>query len=291
MKPPTHSTPLFAMHNRSWRDNRYVYPVISRRSRGLSIGVNLNPDGACNFNCVYCCVDRTGPLPSGKVALPVLVKELDLMLDAWQSGQLFEQPPFDQTPEELRRLNDIAFSGDGEPTASPLFLKACQAAAGALDRRRLFQAKIVVITNATLLHRPAVKKALEFLDTCRGEVWGKLDAGTEPYYHLIERTKVPFQQVLDNLLQCGQVRPMVIQSLFLELDGQGPDDAEIDAYLERLRWLRSGGCQIRLVQIYTVARRTSQSNVLPLADQRIDEISGRVRDLGLEAEGFYGVRA
>ncbi len=58
-----HKTTLFTQHSRSWQSNRYVYPVISRRSKGLSIGVNLNPDKVCNFDCVYCCVDRTHPTP------------------------------------------------------------------------------------------------------------------------------------------------------------------------------------------------------------------------------------
>src|ERR1041384_5902109 len=53
--------PLFTQHSRSWRENRYVYPVVSRRSKGLSIGVNLNPDKVCNFDCIYCCVDRKTP--------------------------------------------------------------------------------------------------------------------------------------------------------------------------------------------------------------------------------------
>ena len=48
----------FAMHDRVWQANRYVYPVVSRRSKGISIGVNLNPDKVCNFDCIYCCVDR-----------------------------------------------------------------------------------------------------------------------------------------------------------------------------------------------------------------------------------------
>src|SRR5436305_14062306 len=102
--------PLFTQHSRSWQRNRYVYPVISRRSKGLSIGVNLNPDKICNFDCIYCCVDRTVPATIREVDLDVLRDELQHMLEVFRHGELFNQPPFDSTPANLRRLNDIAYS-------------------------------------------------------------------------------------------------------------------------------------------------------------------------------------
>src|SRR3982750_345300 len=113
--------PLFTQHSRSWRDNRYVYPVISRRSKGLSIGVNLNPDKVCNFDCVYCCVDRTVPPTYREVDMSVLDDELSRMLELASSGEIWQIPPFDQTTARLRRINDVAFSGDGEPTSFKSF--------------------------------------------------------------------------------------------------------------------------------------------------------------------------
>src|SRR5437868_7086142 len=89
---------LYRSHSRSWRENRYVYPVISRRSKGLSVGVNLNPDKVCNFDCVYCCVDRTEPAALRDVDLLALRGELDAMLALAGSGQLFAEPPFDAAP-------------------------------------------------------------------------------------------------------------------------------------------------------------------------------------------------
>lgn len=281
--------PLFAQHDRSWRENRYVYPVISRRSRGLSVGVNLNPDKACNFDCIYCCVDRTQPPALRTVDLAVLEAELDAMLALAAGGAIFEQPPFDQTPLPLRRVNDVAFSGDGEPTAFRGFPEACEMAARLIDRHGLAETKIVVITNATLFDRPRVRAALAFLDEHRGEVWAKLDAGTEEYYRLVERTKIPLAKVLANILDAGRLRPIVIQSLFMRVDGRPPDAAEIDAYVERLRELRDGGCRIKLVQVYTVARRPAESFVVPLRDDEVDAITARVRELGLAAEAYYGV--
>lgn len=286
----TISTPLFTDHSRSWRDNRFVYPVISRRSKGLSIGVNLNPDQACNFDCVYCSVDRASPASAPTVRsvdLEGVRTELDHLLGLAVSGAIWNEPPFDRTPPELRRLNDVAFSGDGEPTSYPGFGDACRLAAD-LIRWHNAPAKIVVITNATLLHRPEVQAALTFLDTVPSQVWAKLDAGTQDYYALIERTKIPLQRVLDNLLLTGKARPIVIQSMFLRYRGEAPSVAEIDAYLGRLRDLIAGGCRISLVQIYTVARSTAEAEATPLSKVEVDAIVAKVSALGLLAEAYYG---
>src|SRR3982751_2657987 len=137
---------VFRQHSRSWQDGRYVYPVISRRSRGLSVGVNLNPDTACNFDCVYCCVDRTNVRPAPPVDLAVLGRELDEMLGAAKDGSIFRVPPFADIPDSLKRLNDVAFSGDGEPTGCAVFPEAVRLAADALARHGLAEAKLVLIT-------------------------------------------------------------------------------------------------------------------------------------------------
>ena len=119
----------------------------------------------------------------------------------------------------MRRLNDIALSGDGEPTACPDFERAVELCAEIRGRRGLGDVKLVLITNASLLDRPTVRQALEILDVSGGEIWAKLDAGTEEYYRLIDRSTVPWQQILDNLRDSAVVRPIVIQSLFARIRG------------------------------------------------------------------------
>lgn len=280
---------LYTLHSRSWRDNRYVYPVISRRSGGLSVGVNLNPDKVCNFDCIYCSVNRREPPQHRQVDLDLLAGELEHMLSLAASGEPYTQEPFDQTPPELRRINDVAFSGDGEPTSFKGFGEACKIAADLLAAHRLPETKIVVITNATLLHRPAVKDALAFLDQHNGEIWAKLDAGTEDYYRVVERTSIPLQRVLDNITAAAQIRPIVIQSLFMRIHGEGPSDAEIAAYAGRLREMTSAGAKIKLVQVYTTARQTAESYVTPLEDARLDWVAQQVKAAGLPVAAFYGV--
>jgi wyosine [tRNA(Phe)-imidazoG37] synthetase (radical SAM superfamily) len=280
------STPLFRQHSRAWHDNRYVYPVISRRSRGLSIGVNLSPTNACTFDCVYCMVDRSKSAESAQIDLEALTRELDQILGLAASGRIFEEPPFDRTPAELRRVNDIAFSGNGEPTASPAFAQACRIAADALERHGLAETRIVLITNATLLQRPQVREGLEQLAHRPVEIWAKLDAGTEELYRRVNRSKVPLRQVLDNLLQLGQGRPLVIQSLFMKLPDGPVAESEVAAWLDRLCELSKGGCRIDRVQLYTIARTTAVAGVLPVDDAALEAIAARVRALGLKAEIF-----
>ena len=278
---------VFTKHSRSWGEFRYVYPVISRRSRGLSIGVNLNPDGACNFDCVYCCVDRTQPREVPPVDIEILRGELREMLDAAVDGSIYSSPPFENVPSELRRLNDIAFSGDGEPTASSVFFESVQLAAEELHARALRDVKLVLITNATLLDRPRVIKTLEIFDQNDGEIWAKLDAGTDEYYHLIERTNIRLKRVLDNILVTGRKRPIVIQSMFLRFEGQPPSDAEIKAYATRLQMLLSQGCHIKSVHLYTVARSVADGRATALSDAELDHIASRLAHLNFPVEKFY----
>jgi len=108
-------------HRRLWQTFDYCYPVISRRSRGLSLGVNLNPDKICNFDCVYCEVDRLTPPRRKDLDLDQLERELAVLLDLAATGEIYGVPPFDSAQPEQRRLNDIAFNGDGDPTTAREF--------------------------------------------------------------------------------------------------------------------------------------------------------------------------
>jgi wyosine [tRNA(Phe)-imidazoG37] synthetase (radical SAM superfamily) len=276
-------------HRRNFAENLYVYAVVSRRSKGVSIGVNLNPDKVCNFDCVYCQVDRKTPPVVRDVDEARLLEELDLMLDLVTTGLLFEHERFCQTPPALRRLNDIAFSGDGEPTTCPRFREIVGAVADLKRRRGLDEVKLVLITNATMFHRPAVREALTVLDENNGEVWAKLEAGTEAYYQQIDRTTIPFQRILNNITEAARVRPVVIQALFLRLHGQPPPAAELDAFCGRLNNILRAGGRINLVQVYTIAREPAEAYVDALSAAEVDAIVDLVRRAtGLAAEPFYG---
>ncbi len=276
-------------HRRDFADNFYVYAVVSRRSKGVSIGINLNPDKVCNFDCVYCQVDRKTPSTVRDVDEPRLLAELDDMLDLVTTGRLFEHERFRQTPPALRRLNDLAFSGDGEPTTCPRFLEIVRAVADLKGRRGLDDVKLVLITNATMFGRPSVAEALAVLDENNGEIWAKLEAGTEAYYQQIDRTTIPFRRVLGNITEAAKVRPIVIQALFLRLQGRPPTAAELAAFCDRLSEIVTAGGWIKLVQVYTVAREPAEAYVDALSVAEVDAIVQLVQNrTGLLAEPFYG---
>ena len=276
-------------HSRVYELNTFVYPVLSRRSRGLSIGINLNPDKACNFDCIYCQVDRHLPPRTHDVDPGLVIRELEGMLDLVESGEIYRDARFAGIPESLRRLNDLAFSGDGEPTSTPEFPRVVDAVAAVKRRRGLDRVKLVLITNATMFHRPQVRQALTILDENQGEIWAKLDAGTPAYFHQVDRTRIPFERILANLADAAQIRPIVIQSLFMTLGGRPPEEAEIDAYCRRLAEILASGGSIASVQVYTVARPPAEAVVGPLGDRDLERIAERIRSLvGLRVEVFGG---
>ncbi len=294
----------FEAHPRSWRDFRLCYPVISRRSRGLSLGVNLNPDRVCNFDCIYCEVNRQDfrrgrgklPLPPKdgprlEVNLDEMNQELTALLSLTHRGLIWQEPEFSGVAPELRRLNDIAFSGDGEPTTYPRFQEAVEVAIEARARAGYadHEVKLVLITNATQLHRPQVRAGLRRLTQQNGEIWAKLDAGTAAYYELIDATNIPYERVLRNLSETAQALPLNIQTCLMRVHGVGPSQEEIAAYCEQLNDLRAAGGQIGLIQLYTVARRPPYEWVTSLPHSDLSVIAATIQQrTGVPVESFGG---
>ncbi len=283
---------LFTQHQRSYEANRFVYPVLSRRSRGISLGINLNPDKVCNFDCIYCQVNRTSQSETRFIETDQLLRELQEMLDLVTSGAIYQSPRFEQVPSNLRRLNDIAFSGDGEPTTYKNFDEIVSRCAEMKQREDLNDVKLVLITNASMFHRPGVQRGLEILDKHNGEIWAKLEAGTQEYYQQIERTPIPLRQILDNITAAAQLRPLVIQALFMQVGGVSPPLEELVAFCDRLNEITHAGGQIKLVQVYTVARPPTESYVTPLKDAEVDTIVELVTSRsGIPATAYYGSAA
>ncbi len=284
------TTPLrqYKNHTRDWRQNAYVYPVISRRSGGLSIGINLNPDMACNFDCVYCQVDRTRTPRIRRVDVDQVREELGAMIADAQSGALFSDPAFADVPDSLRTIKDIALSGDGEPTTCKKFSQCVEIVAQLKNEAGLEATKIILITDACYLTQPEVETGLRILDENNGEIWAKLDAGTEEYYRRVNRPNYPLSHVMTNIIAAARVRPVAIQSLFMRLSGEPPDEEELFAFVDRLREITEAGGRISYVQVYTIARRPAESFVTPLTNDEVDRIVELVREKrGLRVEAYY----
>ncbi len=282
--------PAHLDHRRVWSDFDYCYPVISRRSKGVSLGVNLNPDKVCNFDCVYCEVDRTTPGKRRDINLDQLEREMASLLDLTLDGSLFTFPPFDSARPEQRRLNDIAFSGDGEPTTAKEFAEVVDRIANLKWKRGLHDVKLVLITDSSRLQAREVVQGLDTLMANNGEIWAKLDAGTEAYYKEINRTSIPFSRILENIEITARLRPITIQSLFLSWQGKGPSVDEIAAYTECLRRIQGMGGKLQGIQLYTVARPTPEPEARPLKAGELDALAAQVQmalpDVPIEV--FYG---
>lgn len=272
------SLPAVRDHSRQYADFTFVYPVISRRSQGLSIGVNLNPDKVCNFDCIYCEVDRRVPGKVSSVDLAQMRDELIAMVRFARDGGLAREPKFSELPQFLTRtIKDIAFSGDGEPTMIRNFAECVQVVADVKRAEGLDRTKIVLITDAAGLDKEDVRRGLEIMDANQGEIWAKLDAGTEDYFRLVNRTSVRFDRILNNLHITAQHRPIVIQSLFLRVHGEVAPPSEVEAYCGRLRDLFRNGARIKEVHAYTVARPTPETFATRLEPAELEALAGVIR--------------
>ena len=271
---------------RDFLDNRFVYVVISSRAHGLSLGVNMNPDKLCNFDCVYCEVDRRTPPAETALDVGVMAGELQQTLAYVLQGRLHERPQYHSLPPELLQLRHVALSGDGEPTLAPNFAEAVQEVihVRALGGFPFF--KIVLITNGTALDRPQVQESLKRL-TKSDEIWIKLDGGTQNYLNTVDRPSVPLEKVLANILALGRQRPVIIQSLFPAINDEEPSSEEIEQFAQRLKELKARGTQISLVQIYSAARPMSHAECGHLPLKVLSHIAQAVRqEAGLKAEVF-----
>jgi wyosine [tRNA(Phe)-imidazoG37] synthetase (radical SAM superfamily) len=243
----------------------------------LSIGVNLNPDKVCNFDCIYCEVDRRVPGRATRVDLAQIREELTALLRHVKAGGLTSTGRFESATAFLGDIKDIAFSGDGEPTMIDNFADCARVVADVKRQEALDATKIVLITNAAGLDKADVKRGLEIMDANNGEIWGKLDAGTEAYFRQVDRSSIRFDRILRNLLETARRRPMVIQSLFLRVHGEPMPAAELAAYCGRLSDLTREGAQIKEVHAYTVARPTPEPFATKLSAAELEALAQTIR--------------
>jgi histidinol dehydrogenase len=206
-------------NHRSREGGAMVYPVYSRRSGGLSVGINLFPDTkVCSFDCPYC---EVFPFHTDiRFSLPVMEETLEQVLL--------------QAKEQKIEVKDICFSGNGEPSMSPHFPQAIQAAA-ALRDRLVSTASLVLITNAAGLLDDSTFALL--LEATAGPmaltIWLKLDAGTEAWYKVMNRSAVPFDALIGKIRSFAVQAPFTVQTMICSVNGRAPDPEEATAW-ERL---------------------------------------------------------
>ena len=156
---------------------KYVYPVLSRRAGGLSIGINFNTNNACNWRCIYCQVPHliTGVAPA--LDFRLLEDELRSFLDNVLHGDFYDRFEVDA---DKRVIKDIAIAGDGEPTSLKEFAPAVELIGKIATEAGVFpKSDYVLITNGSLVHQARVQEGLRVLKRYGGEVWFKLDSATD----------------------------------------------------------------------------------------------------------------
>ncbi len=266
-------------HNRDVSGLTYVYPVVSRRAGGVSIGINLNTNNACNWRCVYCQVPNLTRGTPPPIDLDLLQHELTNFLNQVLHGDFMLR----HVAEGDRQLQDIAFSGNGEPTSAKEFPAAIEIVRNALIATDLLgKIKVRLITNGSLIDKPAVLESLRMLAQCNGEVWFKLDAGSQEGISRTNDVTLSPQTHLKRLIKCAEVCPTFVQSCFFAMDGIAPSEADIQAYLDCLQQVAPS---IQGVHLYGVVRPSMQAEAprlsqLPLA--WLETLAERIRALGIQ---------
>ncbi len=249
-------------HSRDSTGMTYVYPVFSRRSGGLSIGINLNPNNACNWRCIYCQVPDLIRGSAPAVDLLQLEDELQTLLQDVLNGDFYARYDL---PEDQRVIRDIALSGNGEPTSCPTFGKVIGLIGKCCGEFDLFgKIKLVLISNGSLMQKPEVQRGLAHWSELGGEVWFKLDSATEQGRRRINDVSLTHDTVLRNLLACSQLCPTWIQTCLFAMDGYPPAETEQAIYLDFLAGLPDSGIHIEGVLVYGLARPSLQPGPLRL---------------------------
>jgi wyosine [tRNA(Phe)-imidazoG37] synthetase (radical SAM superfamily) len=267
----------YAAHSRNYLNFRYVYPVFSRRSGGLSIGINLNPDKGCNFDCIYCQVDRREPANPESVELSGILHEVREIFESVRNRSLFSAPLFREIPETAKKITDIALSGDGEPSLYPRLFELTRELIALKSAEGLSEIPVVLISNASGFSRPETARAIKLILEDSGAVWAKLDAGTESYFRRICRPGIALGKIVQNIKLASRIGPIIIQTCLMNIRGEEPSDAEIEAYCGRLREISDDGGRIDHVQLYTVARRPAEEWVTPIKLGTLRQIAGRIQ--------------
>lgn len=265
-------------HNRDVSGMKYVYPVVSRRAGGVSIGINLNTNSACNWRCIYCSVPNLTRGTPPPIELDVLAHELRIFLSDVVHGDFMQQ----HVAEGDRHLKDIAFSGNGEPTSAKEFPQVILLVEQILSEFSLLgKIKVRLITNGSLMDKPAVLESMKDLARCNGEVWFKVDAGSKQAIARINDVNLNPQSHIERLKKCASLCPTFIQTCMFGLDGEVPKETAITDYLALISGVKS--C-VQGVHLYGLARPSYQaeaSRLSRLSADFLEAVAQRIRALGL----------
>jgi len=238
-------------HDRNIFDSKYVYPVVSRRAGGLSLGVNLNTNNACNWQCIYCEIPnltRGGPEP---IEVELLKDELNFWIDQIINSNFLKK----NTPPGTT-FADVALSGNGEPTAAPEFLDVLEIIIASLKEHKLVdKIPVRLITNGSFISKK--KECLNIFNQYHGEVWFKIDATDEDSIKLINQVNLNPNSMINNLKKCAEACQTVIQTCLLKINHQVPTNDFLKNYSKLIKPYER---LIKKIDLYSLARPSLQNN-------------------------------
>ena len=269
-------------HRRDSAGMIYVYPVVSRRAGGVSIGINLNPNNACNWRCIYCQVPDLKRGSAPPIDMAQIERELRGFVETLLHGDFMRL----HVPEGARQIVDVAFSGNGEPTSAREFPQAIELVGRVLRETGLDRTvKIRLITNGSLLGRRVVQEGLRRLGELGGEAWFKVDAGTTEGYRRINNVALSPESVVRNLRRCAKLCSTWVQTCIFALDGVNPTEEAVSAYFDVLR--KAGIERLAGVHLYGLARPSMQpesGRLSNLPEIELEAIARRLREQGLTVQ-------
>jgi wyosine [tRNA(Phe)-imidazoG37] synthetase (radical SAM superfamily) len=264
------------------RDWQYIYPVWSRRVQGISIGINLHPNHCCNWHCIYCQVPDLQRGPSPIIAMLVLETELEECLH-W----INEQAIMHGIACISSLVQDIAFAGDGEPTTSPQFPEALKVVNHILKHHQ--QPVLVrLITNVSQLQYAHVQHAIQCLHAMGGEVWFKLDAGTDVEMRAVNDNHVPLALHLQRLQTCCTLCTTWVQTAVVsrQVNQQMITTPSLPGYIKSLEAYKG---KIAGILLYGIARPGQQPAAVclqPTSEKVIRDYAGELRAQGFNVRAF-----
>jgi wyosine [tRNA(Phe)-imidazoG37] synthetase (radical SAM superfamily) len=249
--------------------DQIIFGPVSSRRLGASLGINLLPNDRkiCTFNCIYCeCgwTESHGSPSSFHPREKIRENLKDRLIEMSQNNE---------------PLDTITFAGNGEPTMHPDFDLVIQDTIGI--RNQYFpQAKIAVLSNASLIHKSKIYNALKRVD----QNILKIDSAFESTARLLNQPYkgFDFQRTVDGLIKFNG--KLIIQTMFIrgEYKGQHFDNTtkeEVDAWLELLEKINP-----QQVMIYTIARDTPSEGIEKVSEAELKEIARRVEGKGFETQ-------
>jgi len=272
-------------HNRDVSGLTYIYPVVSRRAGGVSIGINLNINNACNWRCLYCQVPNLTRGTPPPINLALLEKELRDFLEYIVLGDFMQR----YVAEADRKLQDIAFSGNGEPTSAKEFPEVLKIVEKLLNEFDLLNSelehpiKVRLITNGSLMDKPHVIESMRHLSKINGEVWFKADAGTSEGVAKINDVNINISSVIKRIKACAEACPTFVQTCMVAIDGVAPSQAEVKAYINLLSGVKD---VIEGVHLYGLARPSMQAEaprLTRLLPEWLESVAEKIRAIGLQA--------